>query len=355
MQEIRVRDWNDLNNRLFEDSWYTPVGRFRGPFLYRGMLDATWDLKTSLMRLGGRYPELEGGLLRNFRKYAHRDAAPGDSFWHWLALAQHHGLPTRLLDWTFSPHAAVHFATEDVDKLAVDGVVWRIDFIRLHRETLPGGLRKLLDDEGAVAFTTSMLDCYADSLETFDRKLARRRSATALFFEPPSLDDRIVNQAAFLSVMSPVTARLDDWLETARPDLCRKIVIPASVKLEIRDKLDMMNLTERMIYPGLDGLSKWLKRYYSPLNLIEVTYPEGSRVAVIEGAAGGRLAVRVFPEDAAPYTTTVESRENSGWFDCEQGSRIQVRPKADPAKCEPAIEYLRARRRAPSGSGESHG
>jgi hypothetical protein len=83
------------------------------------------------------------------------------------------------------------------------------------------------------------------------------------FFEPPSIDDRIVNQFALFSVMSDPTARLDDWLGD-HPNMWRKIVIPSELKWEIRDKLDQANITERVLFPGLDGLSRWLKRHYSP-------------------------------------------------------------------------------------------
>ncbi|MDY0039778.1 MAG: hypothetical protein RBS57_05655 [Desulforhabdus sp.] len=84
-----------------------------------------------------------------------------------------------------------------------------------------------------------------------------------IFFEPPSIDDRIVNQFALFPVISDPTAILDDWLSD-RPDIWRKIVIPAELKWEIRDKLDQANITERVLFPGLDGLSRWLKRHYSP-------------------------------------------------------------------------------------------
>lgn len=78
-----------------------------------------------------------------------------------------------------------------------------------------------------------------------------------------SIDDRIINQFALFSLMSDPTARLSDWLAD-RPEVFRRIIIPAGVKWEIRDKLDQANVTERVLSPGLDGLSRWLKRYYTP-------------------------------------------------------------------------------------------
>jgi len=66
-----------------------------------------------------------------------------------------------------------------------------------------------------------------------------------------------------VALMSSPRARLDDWL-ARHPGIVRRILIPASMKWEIRDKLDQANITERVLYPGLDGLSRWLKRYYTP-------------------------------------------------------------------------------------------
>ena len=63
--------------------------------------------------------------------------------------------------------------------------------------------------------------------------------------------------------MSSPEAALDDWL-SGRDDLWRKVVIPAELKWEVRDKLDQANVTERVLFPGLDGLSRWLRRYYLP-------------------------------------------------------------------------------------------
>jgi hypothetical protein len=257
--EIRVASWSELHERLFDDSWQEALGRHRSNFAYRGR-SSTEGLATSLQRLGGDVSALEGQLLRNFRKYAHRSDVPYDSTWNWLALGKHHGLPTRLLDWSYSPYVALHFATASVDRYDEDGVVWMIDYVRAH-ELLPDALREVLTAEGANVFTADLIDRVAKHRDDLDG--LAEDDDFVLFLEPPSLDDRIVNQYALFSLMSSADASLDGWCE-AHGELVRKLVVPADLKWEVRDKLDQANVTERVLFPGLDGLSAWLRRYYLP-------------------------------------------------------------------------------------------
>lgn len=259
MAEIRVSSWEELNERLYAGSWKEPLGIWRSDFAFRGMTVAEPQLLTTLSRLGPKFERKEKHLLRNFRKYASHRAVPSDSVWNWLSLAQHHGLPTRLLDWTFSPLVAMHFATDDLDTFDRDGVIWMVDFKRIH-DLLPRQLREVLEADEADVFTTEMLSRVAASLGQLE-KLSNE--TFALFFEPPSMDERIVNQFALFSMVSSATVSLDQWLAN-HPDVWHRLVLPRQLKWEVRDKLDQANITERVLFPGLDGLSRWLKRYYSP-------------------------------------------------------------------------------------------
>jgi hypothetical protein len=231
--------------------------RVHSPLVFRGLASSRYSNVSSLARLTGDYAQLERHLIRNFRKYAHLEA-PGPTLWDWLSLAQHHGLPTRLLDWTFSPLVALHFATAMLTD--EEAVLWAVDCDGAHR-LLPARLQGALEEEGATVFTTGMLAAHAPDLEALDR--AGARDPFVLFFEPPSLNQRIVNQSAVLSALADPEASMDAWLDE-HPDLWHAWRLPPPVKREVREYLDQVNMTERVLLPGLDGLAAWLRRYYSP-------------------------------------------------------------------------------------------
>ena len=265
MKELRVSSWRELNaSMLYPESgskWSEELQRFASPFVFRGLPNAAFDLSPSLLRFRGSLTRgekipIEMQLLRLFQKYSHNIAAHETSTWNWLALAQHHGLPTRLLDWTVSPYVALHFLTAQSQFDASDGAIWRVDIFEANKY-LPELLMNILIEEGTSTFTAAMLDRTVTSLEQFQ---GLSKTDFLVFFEPPSLDARIVNQYAIFSMMPNPLSKLDEWLNT-HPEIATKIIVPRELKVEVREKLDQLNITERMLFPGLDGLSAWLKRH----------------------------------------------------------------------------------------------
>jgi hypothetical protein len=270
-ETTRPRSWTTILEALYADSWDPALGRFRSPFAFRGLGRADHVMSSSLARLtgGADSRRLEMALLRNFRKYAHVERLGADSIWDWLALGQHRGLPTRLLDWTYSPLVALHFATENPVDYGLDGAIWCVNFVEANRH-LPARLRNIMQREGSQTVTVDMLSAFR-SLDDFD---ALARDPFLVFLEPPAIDRRILNQFALFSLMSSPTASMADWLRR-NPRLCRRVVIPSELKWEIRDKLDQANVNERVLFPDLDGLSRWLTRYYLPAS--NTTHRPGSR------------------------------------------------------------------------------
>jgi hypothetical protein len=258
-----VSSWRELDDALGAKGWSGRADRVHPATVFRGLARSSYRNVHSLSRLDGDFAALERHLLRSFRKYAQREL-PGPSTWEWLALAQHHGLPTRLLDWTYSPLVALHFATASAS--GREAMLWEIDCEGVH-EHLPADFRGILAEEGARVFTTEMLDERAPGLAELDA--LGRDDPFLLFFEPPSFDDRIINQAAVLSVGADPGLQVEDWLRE-HPEVWRAWRITPDVKAEVRARLDQANITERVLLPGLDGLAAWLRRYYSP------QYPEAA-------------------------------------------------------------------------------
>ena len=204
MQEIIIHNWDELQRVVFDDVWDDKIMRYRDNRIYRGMAE--------------------------------------------------------LIDWTYSPLVAAHFATEDTSCYDRDGVIWCLD-VTDFRKFMPAPLVRKLADTGSNIFTVGMLE---KVIPDFDKMRELSDKPYAIFFEPSSMIDRIANQYALFSVVSDPSVLLSDILKTQHIP-CRKIVIPKETKLEIRDKLDYINISERMIYPGLDGVCRWITRRYAAL------------------------------------------------------------------------------------------
>jgi acylphosphatase len=324
------KTWEALQEVLFHDSWNPEIGRFRSSYIYRGMNDASQTLNTSLQRLGGDYPKLERHLLRNFKKYAHRDAASGNSVWNWLAVAQHHGLPTRLLDWTYSPYVALHFATNELEHYDKDAVIWALNYVALN-QFLPKKLKKIIEKEASNTFTAEMLDQVCTTLDDLDQ---RSEEEFLLFLEPPSLDSRITNQFALFSLLSDARTTLESWL-LKHPECFFKIILPKELKWEIRDKLDQANITERVLMPGLDGLSAWLKRHYSASN---ITQPNQNNLVNWEAVATGKVqgvGYRAFVQKNAVALGVM------GWVRNEADGSVRIKIQGPQNACETLLDLCK--------------
>ncbi len=260
LKDIILRDWDDLQKAIFDEVWDTKVKRYRDSRIYRGCSDSDWMLVPSLNRVCSHDLSLERQILRSFRKYGYAELANCQETWKLLTVAQHHGIPTRLLDWTYSPLVAAHFATEDISRYDRDGVIFCLN-VPDFRPYLPQSFREELERTGGNVFSIGMLQKLSPKLKDLE---SQSEKPFALFFEPSSMIDRIANQYALFSVVSNPSVMLSDII-THEGIKCIRYVIPKSIKLEIRDKLDYINISERMIYPGLDGISRWITRRYSNL------------------------------------------------------------------------------------------
>jgi hypothetical protein len=227
----------------FVDNFETLAGQ--DIILCRGHRCAEWSLSPTLARVQVRGPRvdllhLERQLVREFRQqslpYVGR---PREREWDLLALAQHHGLPTRLLDWTSNPLAALWFAVREEPLQPKDGAA------------VGGAVYFIAPDEDA--------DLTSDDADLFDLKETK-------FFRPPHLNVRIVAQQGWFSAHAydETTRQFEvlDVLERYEPRV-QVVSIPAEMFADLRSGLDRLAINHATMFPDLDGLSQHLKWAHS--------------------------------------------------------------------------------------------
>lgn len=257
---VLISDFNDIFEIISKQKFDNNINRNRSSLIYRGLPNVDYKLETTLQRnCKDKQYIIEKSILRNFTKYAATDDPElSNSIWRQMIIGQHHGLPTRLLDWTYSPLIGLNFATSENNLTNMDKndcVLWEIDIEEIH-SFLPIKYKKILKTESAYLFTVDMLNGL--ELEQYDSDMGDN---SIILVEPPSIDQRIINQYSYFSVMPSGIIDFEDYLNEHTNNSV-KYIIDKSLKWRIRDMLDQMNINERIMYPGFDGLSQWLKRHY---------------------------------------------------------------------------------------------
>ncbi len=269
----QITTLEQISKIIWDQQYQSTLMRNRSPYLYRGLPNSNYHLVTSLRRnCKEKKNDIELAILRNFVKYAAlEDPALKTSIWRQMIVGQHHGLPSRLLDWTYSVLIALHFATsgENLDDMSKNAaVLWQIDILEMNKR-LPKNYQTTLKNESAFLMTVDMMDSLTRGGNTYDilnRYDSDMGTASMVFLEPPSIDQRIIGQYSYFSIIPSRIENLQDdtGIETFLDETQNtvKYIISTDLKWRIRDMLDQMNINERILFPGLDGITSWMKRHY---------------------------------------------------------------------------------------------
>lgn len=243
MRTLRLTSWKEFEDRL---------GTLPG-WAFRGEVSAHWPLLTSLGRKMHTYcpdpklwPLRESRALRIFRRKAHnhlQDSSALDDDLRSLALMQHHGAPTRLLDFTKSPHVAAFFALESATG---DAAVYALNtpaLWGLAPDTHPQLDREAIDPRVAGHFEKYFLG---------------NDHPVVWFGEPSQMDLRLVAQSGLFVVPGVIDRPLDEVLAHYRhaDELLLKFVLPYEVRAQAMEALYRMNVTYASLFPDLEGLAR---------------------------------------------------------------------------------------------------
>ena len=234
-------------------------------WMYRGQ-QWKWKLTTSLDRYfererisGSNRVACEQEMMREFRRAFHHYAVhvphPRDTL-EWLSLMQHHGAPTRLLDFSYSIYVAAYFALEHGTG---DGVIWAIRRSWALRESI--ALMKTVGKKKAHKLNELYDESHRD---VFGKCLMKGRSVLCVVPQNPfRLNERLrLQQGVFMasgSVKHSFAKNMAN-MKCSRRNVIR-IKIPRKLRRSILSRLYDMGISQATLFPGLDGYARSLGVY----------------------------------------------------------------------------------------------
>jgi hypothetical protein len=249
---IPIQGWDDLQAKLsaYDAGW-----------AFRGMADEHWTLQTSLDRLQtGLNSQAERYLLTAFQRRAHHyipDPPKLAEDLEWLALMQHHGAPTRLLDCTKSAYVALFFAMSGGEDSGT-AALWAVDLDWCKNQAVQ---RIMPHFAGPLEPTDSL-----GKPDVFSSAFLSANQAPSLTLvapmQPFRLNQRLsIQQGLFLcpgNVQLGFELNLLAYEGPQFQDKVHKLSIPRALRIECIRALNKMNINYGTLFPGLDGFARSL-------------------------------------------------------------------------------------------------
>ncbi len=240
------------------------VNGFSNGFVFRGQANASWPLTSSLERMlepvwdedGFDFKKFEDYTLKRFMGKFHlysTDSINPASKLEALALMQHYGAPTRLVDFTESPYLALYFALETYNPLAGnDFALYTVDCTSLMKRSL----EKLQEFDNKFSHDLFSLEDNKDAV--FDEIIDRFTLELLWVSEPKVINRRLDLQAGtFLTSINRRTKIEDAIRNPIYSDIeMIKYRIPSTLYENVYALLRQANITSKSIYGDLEGLGR---------------------------------------------------------------------------------------------------